>query len=480
MAIVNRTRIWDGLPIYEAINTSTGAISLYGSASARSTAAAGGTDAVLASSTPSSTNPGRNWTIDDATTFRRIYNNRRGAGRGAQLSAVDFARTFNTQGTTIFNDDRTDILNDQSATARNYYANTLGIPGITNSTNQVVSPSGTLSSQAPVATQQAGTLTDGTPTPIFLTGVSGVGEPPNATRATGSILRYPEMSLSSFGYDYIQIRAYNFVGSMNMRGAQGQRGDARFQTQVGQTIQLPMQPNLSESNTTSWAAENMNAMRMAAAQAAMTSIEDAATPTGAAVGAASLAAGGATGAMIAMAGKVGFELIKETKKLIDKENVQGAAAYFAGQAADANVLGRTTGQVINPNMELTFQGPRLRTFSFGFRLTPRSAEEARTISTMIKFFKQYMAPEKTESTMFLDPPKIFRLEYIFSNEGSAEAHPWLNKFKPCAMTQFDVNYTPDGSYATYGDGSMTQYNITLGFNEMEPVYSNDYASGDFT
>ena len=480
MAIVNRTRIWDGLPVYEAVNTSTGAISLYVTTSARSTASAGGSVAVLASSTPSSTNPGRNWTIDDATTFRRIYNNRRGAGRGAQLSATNFARTFNTNGTTIFNDDRTDILNDQSATARNYYANTLGIPGIINSINQVVSPTGTVSSQAPVATQQAGTLTDGSPTPIFLTGVSGVGEPPNASRATGSILRYPEMSLSSFGYDYIQIRAYNFVGSMNMRGAQGQRGDARFQTQVGQTVQLPMQPNLSESNSTSWAADNMNAMRMAAAQAAMTSIEDAASGAGAAVGAGSLAAGGPAGAMIAMAGKVGFELVKETKKLIDKENVQGAAAYFAGQAADANVLGRTTGQVINPNMELTFQGPRLRTFNFGFRLTPRSAEEARTISTMIKFFKQHMAPEKTESTLFLDPPKIFRLEYIFSNEGSSEAHPWLNKFKPCALTQFDVIYTPYGSYATYNDGSRTQYTITMGFNEMEPVYSNDYESGDFT
>ena len=94
MAIVNRTRIWDGLPVYEAVNTSTGAISLYGTTSARSTASAGGSDAVLASSTPSSTNPGRNWTIDDATTFRRIYNNRRGAGRGAQLSATNFARTF--------------------------------------------------------------------------------------------------------------------------------------------------------------------------------------------------------------------------------------------------------------------------------------------------------------------------------------------------------------------------------------------------
>ena len=94
MAIETRTRIWNGLSVYEAINTSTGSISLYGSASARSTAIAGGTDAVLASSTPSSANTGRDWTIDDATTFRRLYNNRRGAGRGAQLAPSTFNNLF--------------------------------------------------------------------------------------------------------------------------------------------------------------------------------------------------------------------------------------------------------------------------------------------------------------------------------------------------------------------------------------------------
>ena len=224
MAIETRTRIWDGLAVYEAINTSTGSISLYGSASARSTAIAGGTDAVLASSTPSSANTGRDWTIDDATTFRRLYNNRRGAGRGAQLAPSTFNNLFHNSGTTLFNSDRTDILNTQSATARNYYANTLGIPGITNSINQVVSPSGTLSTQAPVATQQPGTLTDGS---INLNEVTGT-----ATQATGSgagsILRYPEMNLGPLGYDYIQIRAYDFVGAMSLQGSGTATGNARF------------------------------------------------------------------------------------------------------------------------------------------------------------------------------------------------------------------------------------------------------------
>ena len=473
MAIETRTRIWDGLAVYEAINTSTGSISLYGSASARSTAIAGGTDAVLASSTPSSANTGRDWTIDDATTFRRLYNNRRGAGRGAQLAPSTFNNLFHNSGTTLFNSDRTDILNTQSATARNYYANTLGIPGITNSINQVVSPSGTLSTQAPVATQQPGTLTDGS---INLNEVTGT-----ATQATGSgagsILRYPEMNLGPLGYDYIQIRAYDFVGSMSLQGSGTATGNARFKKQVLPTIQLPMQPNISEANATDWAQDTMNAMQMAAGQAALSSIEGLSTPAGAgAMGAGALAAG-PTGAAVVALGKVGFEVAKEAQKLINAENIAGAAAYFAGQAVGSNILGRTTGQVINPNMELTFNGPKMRTFNFGFRMTPRTPSEARIIRRMIKFFKQYMAPEKTESTLFLNPPKIFRLEYLYNG---SDDHPWLNKFKPCALTQFTVNYTPDGSYMTYDDGSMTCYNITMGFNEMEVVYSNDYADGSMT
>ena len=473
MAIETRTRIWDGLAVYEAINTSTGSISLYGSASARSTAIAGGTDAVLASSTPSSANTGRDWTIDDATTFRRLYNNRRGAGRGAQLAPSTFNNLFHNSGTTLFNSDRTDILNTQSATARNYYANTLGIPGITNSINQVVSPSGTLSTQAPVATQQPGTLTDGS---INLNEVTGT-----ATQATGSgagsILRYPEMNLGPLGYDYIQIRAYDFVGSMSLQGSGTATGNARFKKQVLPTIQLPMQPNISEANATDWAQDTMNAMQMAAGQAALSSIEGLSTAGGAAAMGAGALAAGPTGAAVVALGKVGFEVAKEAQKLINAENIAGAAAYFAGQAVGSNILGRTTGQVINPNMELTFNGPKMRTFNFGFRMTPRTPSEARIIRRMIKFFKQYMAPEKTESTLFLNPPKIFRLEYLYNG---SDDHPWLNKFKPCALTQFTVNYTPDGSYMTYDDGSMTCYNITMGFNEMEVVYSNDYADGSMT
>jgi hypothetical protein len=39
-------------------------------------------------------------------------------------------------------------------------------------------------------------------------------------------------------------------------------------------------------------------------------------------------------------------------------------------------------------------------------------------------------------------------------------------------------YAPDGSYMTYDDGSMTSYNVSMKFNELEPIYNDDIADVD--
>mgnify|MGYP000998212233 FL=1 len=41
-----------------------------------------------------------------------------------------------------------------------------------------------------------------------------------------------------------------------------------------------------------------------------------------------------------------------------------------------------------------------------------------------------------------------------------------------------MNYAPDGTYATFPDGVMHSYVMTLGFTEIDPVYSEDYGSSD--
>ena len=55
----------------------------------------------------------------------------------------------------------------------------------------------------------------------------------------------------------------------------------------------------------------------------------------------------------------------------------------------------------------------------------------------------------------------------------------MNKFKECALNGFGVNYTPNGNYSTYEDGVMTAYQITMGFQELTPIYNDDYGNDPF-
>ena len=126
---------------------------------------------------------------------------------------------------------------------------------------------------------------------------------------------------------------------------------------------------------------------------------------------------------------------------------------------------------MNPNLELLFTGPALRSFAYSYKFTPREDAEARMVRKIIRFFKKHMAAKKSESNIFLKSPDVFKLKYIFKGGGQ---HPYLNKIKTCALRSFDVQYTPDGSYMTYGDGSMTSYQVSLNFGELNPIYDKDY------
>ena len=169
-----------------------------------------------------------------------------------------------------------------------------------------------------------------------------------------------------------------------------------------------------------------------------------------------------------------------------KDQLQGSTADFQTLAASAfaekaaNVKGlltRTQGVIQNPNLELLFQKPTLRPFSFQFKMSARSKGEAEQIIKIIRFFKQNMAPQKgggsggESANLFLKAPNTFQIHYM--HEGTKE-HPYIGRAKECAMTSFEVDYTPDGNYSTLKDGFMTSYTISMSLKELEPVFYEDY------
>jgi hypothetical protein len=153
---------------------------------------------------------------------------------------------------------------------------------------------------------------------------------------------------------------------------------------------------------------------------------------------------------------------------------EGLESFFTEQLTGAtDVLARTTGAVMNPNMELLFKGPSLRSFSFSWKMSPRDRKESIEIAKIIRLFKQSMAPQKTSKDLFLKAPSIYELVY----RSGTNKNRFLPKMKTCALVDCAVNYTPDGSFMAYDNDSMVAYEMSLSFQEMEPIYNNDMGYG---
>ncbi len=220
------------------------------------------------------------------------------------------------------------------------------------------------------------------------------------------------------------------------------------------SVVLPIPGGIQDGQSVNWGGSTMTPLDMVKADIAMSAVSEG---LGQGVAKAGDAAQNLAGAM--------------------GENNKALAAVIASMAAGAgNLLTRTTGAITNPNMELLFGGPQLRTFNFQFQLAPRSRGEAMEAVKIIRFFKQGMAPIRTKSMLFLKSPHTFKLSYKGSD---GDDHKYLNKFKECALGTFNVNYTPNGNYSTYEDGVMTAYQITMTFRELNPIYNDDYGSDPF-
>jgi hypothetical protein len=171
-------------------------------------------------------------------------------------------------------------------------------------------------------------------------------------------------------------------------------------------------------------------------------------------------------------------------------------AYLAGNAVQANnLLTRATGAIFNPNLELLFNGPQLRQFSFAFDLFSKNFPEAKKVKDIIYFFKSNQAVRdnigavegETGTGVFLNSPYVFKIRYIKGTGDSsasavlaanAKEHQSIGKIKMCALQNCTVDYTPMGSYMTFNDeeATMVMYRITLQFKELTPIYASDYQS----
>ena len=293
-----------------------------------------------------------------------------------------------------------------------------------------------------------------------------------------TLLRYPERAIGrKDDYMIFTILRYNAPGL----GAAGlnafptsddtNRGTMEGVDQsaniVG-SIVLPMPKGISDALNCGWGANELNSL----AGAGVAAIEN------------------------IMKNKGGFgdtinRIVDGVNDQLKDDNAKSAAqtasaglavnALTGGKGDITGLVSRATGQIVNPNVELLFNGVQLRGgFNFTFDLIPRNASEGEQIRKIIRLFKKSMLPSKTggsageASGFFVKSPNVFRINYM---QGS-QPHPFLNKFKVCALTNMSTDYAASGEYSSYHNSTPVHMRLTMSFQELSPVYTEDYDNDD--
>ena len=228
-------------------------------------------------------------------------------------------------------------------------------------------------------------------------------------------------------------------------------------------VELPIPQEVSDSNTVSWGEDKMNIFQLAGITAASQFQKDAGQSF--------------QQALDFMQKGISFKGFDEGTQNAIRNAISGAAInQLGGNVSLSSIISRTTGQVLNSNLELLFGGVNLRSFPFSITFTPRYYEEMMEVKQIIRQLKSSMnAKGKTMSAgsasgAFLKSPDVFSLRYLHNGQD----HPFLNQFKMCALTGMSVNYTNAGTYASYGDGSPVSIRLNMTFKELNPIYSEDY------
>ena len=293
-----------------------------------------------------------------------------------------------------------------------------------------------------------------------------------------TVLRYP-LKVFTEQTDYLQIDVQEYVpvGSQDRTNNISLTRDptSRFRKNSNKrpisTVLLPIPSNVQDGNSVSYQDSQMNSITAAAVGGTKAAMENA----GAAVakGKFDAAAGEVAAAAKSAIGQSGLTM-GNAQDLITRKLAADAVNIFGGNVTLEQIMARQTGEIFNPNIELLFNGPTLRAFKFQFKMMPRNRDESDQVKRIIRTFKKNMAPKTNRSNLFLNTPNIFELRY---RQGESE-HKFLHKFKQCVLQDLAVNYTGEGNYATYDDGTPISMVMDLTFKELEPIYDIDYDDPD--
>jgi hypothetical protein len=125
---------------------------------------------------------------------------------------------------------------------------------------------------------------------------------------------------------------------------------------------------------------------------------------------------------------------------------------------------------VNPNTRTIFRGVSIREFSFNFKMIPRSAQEAREIASIIRFFRSELYPETFDVgglPLGYHFPNMFKLEFKHRNSNAK-----IPQLEYCFLRGVQSSYNPTGQ-SFHDDGYPNEIDMTLRFQEYRALSKKD-------
>ena len=296
------------------------------------------------------------------------------------------------------------------------------------------------------------------------------------TTSINSAIRYPSNVADAAGSDYVLFQFYEYQPPFQNRGndavdrsnntAQALYNESAtsaslYKQTTEKSIAMYMPEDISTGYKANWSGKAFSNIGRDLLKSA---------------GAESLTQG------IANAGTAVSTALNQIIPNLGEAAISQTISKITGENIDNNdIFGSTRGVILNPNVELLFSGIDLRNISFNYKLVPRNQPEADNIKNIYQIFKRAMLPKYSDGSElnfssgdaqrnnFIKVPNVCKISFM---RGGA-----LNKdvaqYKMCAITGVDINFTPDGTYATYESGSMVAVTLSLSFQETKLIFSEE-------
>ena len=133
------------------------------------------------------------------------------------------------------------------------------------------------------------------------------------------------------------------------------------------------------------------------------------------------------------------------------------------------VYAATSRKVQNPFALNLFKSVKRRVFEFSFRFTPRSRHETWEVHRIIRDFRKYALPKRSEDLAgrYLDYPAEFKIKFFHNGVENV----FLPKIARCALKDISLTYG-DEQFTTFAPepglgASPTKIDMSLTFEELE-------------